>query len=65
MTAVRSKYEKIYAFSSDHPGKSLHEVNLTQSVALLFGNEKDGLTKEVMQYANETVTIPWQVWLTA
>ncbi|HXH19176.1 MAG TPA: TrmH family RNA methyltransferase, partial [Chitinophagales bacterium] len=51
MAAVKNKYQKIYALSSDHAGKNLHDADLTGSVALLFGNEKDGLTKEIMQYA--------------
>jgi len=58
MTAVKSRFKKIYALSSDHPGKSIHEANLTGPAALLFGNEKDGLSKEIMQYADETLTIP-------
>ena len=58
MTSVKSRFTKIYALSSDHPGKSLHEVDLTGSVALLFGNEKEGLSKEIMQHADATLTIP-------
>ncbi len=58
MAAVKSSYRKIYALSSDHPGKMLHEADLTGSVALMFGNEKDGLTKEIMQHADETLMIP-------
>ncbi len=58
IAAVRSKYKKIIALSSDHPGKTLHEADLTGSVALLFGNEKEGLTKEILRHADETITIP-------
>lgn len=58
MAAVKSSYRKIYALSSDHPGKMLHEADLTVPVALMFGNEKDGLTKAIMNYADETLMIP-------
>ena len=58
MSLVISRHEKIYALSSDHKGKSLYDMDLTGSIALLFGNEKDGLTNKIMSYADETVTIP-------
>lgn len=58
MTTVKSNYDKIYAFSSEQAGKMLHEADYTGSVALLFGNEKEGLTKEILQYADEIIKIP-------
>ncbi|GIV33293.1 MAG: tRNA (guanosine(18)-2'-O)-methyltransferase [Chitinophagales bacterium] len=55
---VRKKYEKVYALSSDHPGKSLFEADLTGSVALLFGNEHAGLSSRMLSHADELFTIP-------
>jgi RNA methyltransferase, TrmH family len=39
-------------------GKPLYEVDLTGSVALLFGSEGAGLSAELAQAADATVTIP-------
>ena len=58
IASVKSRYRKIYALSSEHPGKSLYEADLTGSVALMFGNEKDGLTREILRHADETIFIP-------
>ncbi len=56
--AVRNKYEKIYALSSEHPGKDLFEADLTGSVALMFGNEHAGLSSEMISHADGLFTIP-------
>ncbi len=56
--AVQRKYDKIFATHLDKQAVSLHDLELTSSVALLFGNEKDGLTEEALSYANGNFIIP-------
>ncbi len=58
LNAIRSRYQKVYALSSDFSAKSIYEIDLTGSVALLFGNEKDGLSKKMLEAADETLLIP-------
>ena len=58
ISSLKNRFQKIYALSSEYPGKSLYDVDLTGSVALLFGNEKEGLSKTMLQAADSTITIP-------
>lgn len=58
LNAIKSKYQKIYALSSEFSGKTIYEVDFTGSVALLFGNEKIGLSKQMLEAADETILIP-------
>ena len=56
--AVRAKYDKIYATHLDADAKSLYDLNLTDSVALLFGNERDGVSQEALGHADGNFIIP-------
>lgn len=56
--AIRSKYDHILATHLAEDAKSLYELDLTASVALLFGNEKDGVSKEALAYADGNFIIP-------
>lgn len=38
--------------------KPLHEVDFSTSLALVLGNEKDGVSKEILEAADERVVIP-------
>ena len=38
--------------------KPIHEVDFTQPLALVLGNEKDGVSKEILEAADERVIIP-------
>ncbi|MDZ4844656.1 MAG: TrmH family RNA methyltransferase [Chitinophagales bacterium] len=58
LNAIRGRYQKIYALSSEFSAKSIYDVDLTGSVALLFGNEKDGLSRKMLEAADETIIIP-------
>ena len=42
----------------DEDAKSLYELDLTKSVALLFGNEHDGVSKEALNYCDGNFVIP-------
>lgn len=55
---VKSKYGCIFATHLATDSISLHEMNMTQSIALLFGNEAKGITKETLEYANGNFIIP-------
>ncbi len=58
MTAVKAKYDKIYATHLSQDAVSLYDLNLTESVALLFGNERLGLSEEILTYADGNFIIP-------
>ncbi|MEM1120650.1 MAG: RNA methyltransferase [Bacteroidota bacterium] len=55
---VRKNYDEIYSTHLDEQPTSLYELDLTQSVALMFGNEKDGLSQEVLAYSDGNFIIP-------
>ena len=55
---VRQNYQTILSTHLSESSKSLHELDLNQSVALLFGNEKDGLSQEALSYSDGNFTIP-------
>ncbi len=56
--AVRKKYNKIYATHLNADAKSIYKTDLTENVALMFGNEHAGLTKEVLSHADGNILIP-------
>ncbi len=55
---VKKRFEKIYGTHLDSEAVSLHELDLTQSVALVFGNEHDGISPEVLSYCDGNFIIP-------
>ena len=55
---LRSKYDKIYSTHLSDDAVSLHDLNLTQSVALVFGNEHDGISKETLEMCDGNFIIP-------
>jgi tRNA (guanosine-2'-O-)-methyltransferase len=58
MKAVRDSYEFIWATMMDEQARDLFELDLTQSVALLFGNERDGVSEEALRHADGNFIIP-------
>lgn len=56
--AVRSRYKHIYATHMSEDAVSLHELDLTESVALLFGNEHDGVSAEALARTDGNFLIP-------
>lgn len=56
--AVRNKYQTILAACIDDSSESIYDFNLTGSIALLFGNEKEGLSEEALRHANRKFFIP-------
>lgn len=57
-TAVKSRYDFIYATHMAKDSVGLHQLDLTQSVALLFGNEHDGVSDEALTYTDGNFLIP-------
>lgn len=56
--AVRKNYSKIYTTHLSSNAVSLHALNLTQSVALVFGNEHSGVSDEIIAMADGNFIIP-------
>lgn len=56
--AVRERYSGVYATHLSVEAVSLYEMDLTEPVALVFGNEKDGLTEESLAFCNGNFIIP-------
>ncbi len=55
---VKSKYQRILSTHLDEDAVGLYELDLASSVALLFGNEHAGLSKEALSYSDGNFHIP-------
>jgi tRNA (guanosine-2'-O-)-methyltransferase len=55
---VRERYGRILATHLGASGDSLYALDLTQPVALLFGNEDEGLSPEALALADGNFAIP-------
>jgi len=58
MKAVRELCDKVYATHLGVQSHSLYELDLTQRVALVFGNEKEGVTQECLDLCDGNFIIP-------
>ena len=58
VAAIRAKYDKIYSTHLDSSSKSLYDLNLTESVVLAFGNEKRGISEELLAACDGNFLIP-------
>jgi tRNA (guanosine-2'-O-)-methyltransferase len=58
MDAVRAHCDKIFATHLGVESHSLYELDLTQRVALVFGNEHAGVTEECLGYCDGNFIIP-------
>lgn len=56
--SVRTKYDKIYASHLAESSHDLYEMDLTQSMALIFGNERFGVSDNIRQYIDGYFLIP-------
>jgi tRNA (guanosine-2'-O-)-methyltransferase len=57
-TALRKKFTKIYTTHLSTDAVDLYELNLTESVALVFGNEHSGCSDEIIKLADGNFIIP-------
>ena len=55
---VKKNYSKIFATHLSADAKSLYEINFTESIALVFGNEHSGISEEILQYCDGNFIIP-------
>jgi tRNA (guanosine-2'-O-)-methyltransferase len=58
MEAVKKRCDKIFATHLGVESHSLYELDLTQRVALVFGNEHAGVTDECLGYCDGNFIIP-------
>lgn len=58
MNEIKKKYETIAATHLGASSKSLYELNFLKSTAFVFGNEHEGLSDEILKYANTNFIIP-------
>ncbi|HOZ52368.1 MAG TPA: RNA methyltransferase, partial [Chitinophagaceae bacterium] len=55
---VRKQYQTIYSTHLDEKTKDLYSLDLTQSVALVFGNERNGISPETLALCDGNFIIP-------
>lgn len=55
---VKSKYDKVLSTHLSTDASSLYDLDLCQSTALMFGNERDGLSDEALAYSDGNFIIP-------
>ena len=56
--ALRKNYNKIYTTHLSSDAVSLYDIDFTDSVALVFGNEHDGVSQESIDMADGNFIIP-------
>lgn len=57
-SAIRKKYSKVYTTHLGSGSVSLYDINFTESVALVFGNEHIGVSDEIRAMADGNFMIP-------
>jgi tRNA (guanosine-2'-O-)-methyltransferase len=55
---VRTRYEQVFATHLGESAVDLYDLDLTGSCALLFGNERDGISPETLAHADGNFIIP-------
>jgi tRNA (guanosine-2'-O-)-methyltransferase len=58
MEAVRSRYHKVYATHLQPSAGNLFEMDFTQPIAIVFGNEQKGCTPEMLAAVDGSIYIP-------
>jgi tRNA (guanosine-2'-O-)-methyltransferase len=56
--ALRKKYDKLYSTHLSRDSKDLYDLNLTEKVALVFGNEHSGVSDELQSLVDGNFIIP-------
>jgi tRNA (guanosine-2'-O-)-methyltransferase len=56
--ALRKKYDKLYSTHLNSESKDLYALNLTERVALIFGNEHSGVSDELQAHVDGNFIIP-------
>ena len=55
---IRKKFKKIYTTHLSSDAVGLHDLNLTEPVCLVFGNEHSGVSEEIIAMADGNFIIP-------
>ncbi|MGN6491129.1 MAG: TrmH family RNA methyltransferase [Agriterribacter sp.] len=55
---LRTRYNKIFTTHLSSDAVTLHDIDFTNSVALVFGNEHAGVSEEIRQLADGNFIIP-------
>ncbi len=55
---LRSQGFRIYASMLNKAAKNIYDIDLTKKIALVFGNEKRGVSPEAEKFSDETFYIP-------
>ena len=55
---VKSRFSKVYTTHLATDSKDLYALDLTEPVALVFGNEHSGVSEEVLPYSDGNFIIP-------
>lgn len=55
---LRNTYDVIYSTHLNTKAISLYEVDFTQKIAVVFGNEKEGISNEALQLCDANFAIP-------
>ena len=55
---IKERGYKILAVSPEKNATMLPDYNLKEPLALVFGTEKEGVTEEILDFADETLAIP-------
>lgn len=58
ITAVKNKYKSLLTTHLSSDAVSLYQLDLTQSIALVFGNEQNGISEELKKGSDGNVIIP-------
>ena len=56
--ALRQRFKKIYTTHLSSDAVSLHQLDLTEPVALVFGNEHSGVSEDIIGLADGNFIIP-------
>src|SRR5690606_2684742 len=52
------RYSKLYVSYLGEGSVSFHDIDYTQPMALAFGNERDGVSEELLEYSDGRFVIP-------
>lgn len=55
---IKDRGYKMVAVSLENNAKFLPEYEITQPIALVFGTEMEGVSQEILDFADETLAIP-------
>lgn len=55
---LRKKYKQIFSTHLSKEPKSIYQLDLTLPTALVFGNERSGLSEEILSYCDGNFIVP-------